>query len=477
MKQCTAMRRLEQLYDPGTFSESFRERRGGYLVGEGLVEGRRVCVCASRTEPGGWTPLDSLKQELLLLEHLQRNPAPLVFVMDAQGFGLSAAGRSPVPLDADELQLGEHCVGRTYYLQARLMRNVPMVGVLCGHVAAALSFPLAMCDAVVMLEGTGMSIGRPDAVKLMTGEEITPDELGGARKQCTLIGQGHALAPTEAAAFAWVRKYLASFPSRAGEAVPVVAAAAPSAAAVPLDRLVPADCLKPFRMQSLIEGFVDRGSLVELKELHAQHAITALARVEGRVCGIVANAPTRLGGILFPDGCRKMAEFISLCDAFGIPLLFLADNPGFMVGRHAEEGGSIRAGAELFSAIARCRTPRLCIVVRKAYTAGLYAMGGAGFSPERLLALPTASISIYGRKALELLRSDGGLTPEGARAVDEMLQGVESPKRLEDKGMIDRVIDWDEIRGEVASFLRGAAANGCRTRTEPKSGRGADRRR
>ncbi len=455
MTVCMARKRLELLFDSGAFSELFRDRPGGYLMGEGLVGGRRVFACATRTGPGGWTPLDTLKKELLLLEQLQDDPAPLVLVMDAQGFGSSAAGRSPVPPDADELQAGGQCVGRTYYLQARLRHTVPMVGVLCVYVAAALSFPLALCDALVMVEGTGMSIGRPDAVRLMTGEANTPEELGGARKHCTVAGQGHALAPTEEAAFAWARRYLDFFPCRAGGELPELPAAEPALPPVPLDRLVPADCLLPFRMQSLIEGFVDKGSLLELKEPYAHHAITALARVGGRVCGIVANAPARFGGILFPDGCRKMTEFITLCDSYGIPLLFLADTPGFMVGRHAEEEGSIRAGAELFTAIARCRTPRLCIVVRKAYTAGLYAMGGSGFGPSRLLALPTASISIYGRKALELLKADGGLAPEGAEALAEMLQGVESSKRLEEKGMIDRVIDWSEIRGEVARFLRG----------------------
>lgn len=455
MTVCKARKRLELLFDTGTFSELFGDRPGGYLLGEGLIGGRRVFACATRTEPGRWTPLDTLKKELLLLEQLQDDPAPLVFVMDAQGFGTSSAGRSPVPPDADELQAGEQCVGRTFYLQARLRHTMPMVGVLCGYVAAALSFPLALCDTLVMVEGTGMSIGRPDAVRLMTGEENTPEELGGARKHCTVVGQGHALASNEEAAFAWVRRYLDFFPCRAGEELPELPAAEPAHPPVPLDRLVPVDCLQPFRMQSLIEGFVDEGSLLELKELHAPHAVTALARVGGRICGIVANAPARFGGILFPEGCRKMTEFISLCDSYGIPLLFLVDTPGFMVGRHAEEGGNIRAGAELFTALARCRVPRLCIVVRKAYTAGLYAMGGSGFAPVRLLALPTASISIYGRKALELLKADGGLTHEGAAALEEMLQGVESPIRLVEKGMIDRVIGLPEIRGEVSRFLRG----------------------
>jgi acetyl-CoA carboxylase carboxyltransferase component len=456
MTRAIVERRIAQLVDPGTFEELHLAPAAGYVVGTGRAHGRRIAVCATSTEAERWAPLDTLRQQLRLLEHVHADPCPLVLLGDAPGFDSTARGRSPVPPDADELQVGKDCVGRAYYLQARLQGLVPVVGVLYGKVAASLSFPLALCDALVMVEGSALCIGRPDAVRLMIGEDETYEGLGGARTRCEATGLGHALAASEEAAATWVRSYLACVPSRAGAPLPEQAATAPAPQATPLARLVPADCLRPFRMHRLIEAIVDAGSLVELKALHARHVITGLARVEGRVCGILANDPWHSGGILFPDGCRKLTGFIRCCDAFGIPLLFLADTPGFMVGRKAEEEGSVAAGAELFAAIARSTTRRLCVVVRKAYTAGLYAMGGAGFAPARLLALPTASIAIYGRKALELLAADGSVTDAGRRAVQEMLVGVEDPRRLQERGMIDRVIDWPDLRPEVARFLQGA---------------------
>ena len=179
--------RIDKLYDAGSFEELYPEQIAGYIVGRGLINGRTVCLCASNTERPKWSPLATLRKENLFLEYMQEHPAPVVFMMDAPNFSSTSSGSSPVPPDADELQVGHHCVGRTYYLQARLQQLMPMVGVLCGQVGAALSFPLTLCDVAVMVDGSAMCIGRPDAVRLMVGENVTYDELGGAVKHCTCL--------------------------------------------------------------------------------------------------------------------------------------------------------------------------------------------------------------------------------------------------------------------------------------------------
>ncbi|MFP5213559.1 MAG: carboxyl transferase domain-containing protein [Acidobacteriota bacterium] len=447
--------RIQRLLDPHSFEPFEPDLSGFFICGRGRVDGREVYVSASNTGTPACAPWAGIRQEVRFLESILADPLPTVFLVDAQKPVTATAGKTPVPPDAAELHAGKECVGRTYYLQALLQKRVPLVGGLFGKVAAALSFPLALCDAVVMVEGAALCTGRPDAVKLMLGQEVTFEELAGARMHCTVSGTGHALVSSDEDALDWIRRYLSFFPQRAGDQPPCAVAVEPSASAASLGELIPSDCLRPFEVHGLIDGIIDEGSLLEVKTLKAPEVVTGLVRIEGRVAGIVANNPRVQGGILFPDTCRKMSQFIETCGSFDIPLVFLVDTPGFMVGRESEEAGIVKAGADLFASITHCRSPRLCIVVRKAYTAGLYAMAASGFSPARLLALPTASISVYGRKALERFAAAGGLTEEGSRMLEQMLRNVENPYEFLDKGLLDGVIGLEDIRGEIASFLVG----------------------
>jgi acetyl-CoA carboxylase carboxyltransferase component len=221
--------------------------------------------------------------------------------------------------------------------------------------------------------------------------------MGGARMHCTVSGCGHHLAATENDALAAVRAYLSYLPSSWAGTPP--AAPARPAGAGDLRAMIPASERQAFDMRRYVRGLVDEGSLLEIHALWARELVVGFARLDGRAIGVVANNPMFKGGVLFTDSADKAARFIQLCDAFSVPLLFLADVPGFMVGTAVERQGIIRHGAKMISAVAEATVPKICVVVRKAYGAGLYAMAGPGFEPDATLALPTAKIAVMGAEA------------------------------------------------------------------------------
>lgn len=251
-------------------------------------------------------------------------------------------------------------------------------------------------------------------------------------------------------------------PRAQGRSSPGGGARAAGPLARPSGNLIPSDYRLPWDVRSLLGALADGGALLALRSGWGREAVTALGRVEGRTVGFVASDPRHRGGILFPETCAKMARFVRFCSEFSVPLVFLADVPGFMVGPEVERGGIVRAGAELFSAIANAGVPKLCVVLRKAFTAGLYAMGGPGFDPAAFVALPGASIAIYGREAIERLARGRKLSAEEKASLKEMQEEAEDPRVLLRKGLLDEVVEPEHLRGRIATFLRG----------EPSGGRG-----
>lgn len=451
----TALRRILRLADDGSFEAHEPEPGSATVSGTIRIAGRKVYVTATEPDPAA-EPFDGralIRARIRLLETVAAQPAPLVTLVDSPGKWKAAEGQTLIPDHADEMHAHRQGVGRMYCLQARLGGLAPRISVLLGRTGAANSFPMALSDAVVMTAGAGVSIGRPDAVRTMIGQAVDYETLAGAHMHCTVSGVGDALADNEDAALEWTARWLSFFPDRAGGRTPATDPAEP-ASADPPDGIVPADPARAYDMRRLIGTFTDGGTLLEIQELHAREIVTALARVQGRCAGIVASNPVFRGGAVFPETCRKMIRFISTCNAFGIPLVFLADTPGFMVGREVEQGGIVKAGADLFSAIAQARVPRMCIVVRKAHTAGLYAMAGPGFEPAAFLALPTASITVFGPTALDRFVSNRELTGQGRENLAAMINDASHPEELVRRGLIDGLIGWTELRPKVAGFLR-----------------------
>jgi len=305
-------------------------------------------------------------------------------------------------------------------------------------------------------KNASMYLGSPRMAEMVIGEKVTLEEMGGARMHCEVSGCGDLLAPDERACLESARAYLALLPPRSGEAPPTAPARPPRPDARRIDELLPANQNQAFDIHGVIDALVDEGSFFELKRLFARELVTGIARLDGRPVGIVASQPKWKGGVLFVDSADKAARFIWLCDAFAIPLLFLADVPGFMIGKAVERQGIIRHGAKMISAVADATVPKICVVLRKAYGAGLYAMCGPGFEPDATLALPQAMIAVMGAEAAvnAVFANKIAEQPEANRAayVEELRREYREDidlLKLASNLHVDAVVAGDRLRDEL----------------------------
>jgi acetyl-CoA carboxylase carboxyltransferase component len=361
--------------------------------------------------------------------------------------------------DQIEMFPGRRGAGRIFYLQCQMSGLVPQVCLLFGPSAAGGAYIPAFCDIVVMVDGNAsMYLGSPRMAEMVIGEKVTLEELGGARMHCTISGCGDVLVKTEEEAIAAAQRYLGFFPENFSHPPPVRAPVPPAASGKRIEEIIPPDQNKFFDMFALLRELVDKDSLFELKKLFAPEVITALARIDGRPVGIVASQPKRLGGILDNDSADKAAHFVTLCDAFGIPLVFLVDVPGFMVGTKVEAAGIIRHGAKMLHAVAAATVPKITVVLRKAYGAGYYVMNGRAYEPDLIVAWPTAEISVMGaegaveivfRKEVEAAADPAAKKAELIAAYRELIDVYVAARN----DMIDDVIDPRETRPTIIRAL------------------------
>ncbi|HXK23531.1 MAG TPA: acyl-CoA carboxylase subunit beta [Myxococcota bacterium] len=456
--------RLALLLDEGSFVEdaAFANAQAGDLpadgvvTGTGRIDGRPVCVMAndSTVKAGSWGAR-TVEKILRIQERAERSRQPLFYLVDSAGARIT---------DQVEMFPGRRGAGRIFSNQCRMSGMVPQICLLFGPSAAGGAYIPAFCDVVFMVEGNAsMYLGSPRMAEKVIGQLTSLEEMGGARMHCSVSGCGDLLAKSEPEAIAAARAYLAYFPERTGAPLPQAEARAPAAGGDDLESLIPSEENKPFDMRVVIERLVDAGSFFELKKLFAGELLTGLARIEGRPVGIVANQPKVKGGVLFVDSADKAARFIFLCDAFGIPLVFLADVPGFMIGKHVERQGIIRAGAKMVMAVSEATVPRISVVVRKAYGAGLYAMSGPGFAPEATLAFPGAMIAVMGPEAAvnAVYYNRLQALPEAERAAEEAKLRAEYREdvdilRLASELVVDAIVQPARLREEVAARLRAA---------------------
>jgi methylmalonyl-CoA decarboxylase subunit alpha len=399
-KKLFARERIRLLLDENSFVEDARLANNldedlpadGVITGTGTIDGRVVAVMAndSTIKAGSWGAR-TVEKILRIQETAEDLLCPLLYLVDSAGARIT---------DQVEMFPGRRGAGRIFYNQVGMSGQIPQICLLFGPSAAGGAYIPAFCDIVVMVEGNAsMYLGSPRMAEMVIGEKVSLEDLGGAKMHCSVSGCGDVLVKTEEDAVAFAKRYLSYLPSRAGEQPPVVEAKAPKAGLKPLTEVIPADENKFFDMNVVIDHIVDEGSFLEIKKLFAKELITGFARIEGKTVGIVANQPKHLGGVLFVDSADKAARFIWLCDAFDVPLLYLADVPGFMIGTKVERQGIIRAGAKMIAAVSEATVPKISVVVRKAYGAGLYAMCGPAFEPDACLALPGANIAVMGPQA------------------------------------------------------------------------------
>lgn len=392
--------RLKLLFDPGfeiedgLFANNMAEDlpADGVVTAMGKINGQMVCVMAndSTVKAGSWGKR-TVEKIIRIQETAEKLQLPLIYLVDSAGARIT---------DQIEMFPGRRGAGRIFYNQVKLSGKVPQICLLFGPSAAGGAYIPAFCDIVIMVDkNASMYLGSPRMAEMVIGEKVTLEEMGGARMHCSVSGCGDVLAKTEEEAIGMARDYLSFFPANYSEKPPVKESRSPKTFEKTLEDIIPKNQNAPFNMFDLIDRIIDEDSFFEIKKLFAAELITGLARMNGKPVGIIANQPRVKGGVLFHDTADKAAKFITLCDAYHIPLLFLADVPGFMIGTKVERAGIIRHGAKMISAMSEATVPKISIIVRKAYGAGLYAMAGPAFEPDCCLALPTAQIAVMGPEA------------------------------------------------------------------------------
>ena len=390
--------RIDLLCDPGSFVEdgllanALGTEMGadGVVTGRGIVDGRPAVVIANdpTVKAGSWGAR-TVEKMVRALEAAYDQRLPVFYLIDSAGARIT---------DQVDLFPGRRGAGRIFYNQVRLSGRVPQICCLFGPSAAGGAYIPAFCDVVIMVEGNAsMYLGSPRMAEMVIGEHTTLEDMGGARMHCSVSGCGDVLTGSDGEAIAWARTYFSYMPADHASAPPLYDFE--EAEAIDPGAVLPDDARHGYDMHDFMRGLFDEGSILEIKELFAPEVITALARLGGRPVGVVASQPDHLGGVLFVDSADKATRFIWLCDAFNLPLVFLADVPGFMIGTEVERQGIIRAGAKMLSAVAEATVPRISVIVRKAYGAGLYAFSGPGFKPDATIALPSAEIAVMGPEA------------------------------------------------------------------------------
>jgi acetyl-CoA carboxylase carboxyltransferase component len=425
------------------------------VTGRGLVDGRPVCVMANdpTVKAGSWGAR-TVEKIIRLTETALRHELPVVWLVDSAGARIT-----------DQVQLfpGRRGAGRIFYNQVRLSGRVPQVCCLFGPSAAGGAYIPSFCDVVFMVEGNAsMYLGSPRMAEEVIGERVSLEEMGGARMHATVSGCGDNLAVDDADAIEQAKHWFSYLPGTWRDLPPVTAGEPP---AVALTRAVlPERDGAGYDMHRLLAGLVDADSLFEVKPLWAPEVIVGFARLDGHPVGVVASNPMHKGGVLFVDSADKCARFIWLCDAFNLPLVFLADVPGFMIGTEVERQGIIRHGAKMISAVTDATVPKVCVVVRKAYGAGLYAFCGPAFDPIATLALPTAKIAVMGPEpAVNAVYANkiAAITDPAERDAYVAARRAEYEEdvdllRLASELVIDAVIPFEALRDEIISRFAAA---------------------
>jgi len=466
----TVRERLDLLLDPGSWVEyglladhmdaGLGDRylaADGAITGVGLIDGRPVAVAAYdftvMAGSMGRVGEDKIKR---LRAHAVAQRMPMIWLLDSAGARIQATSGSSFAGTGD-----------LFREQVAMSGVVPMVAAMLGHCAAGTAYIPALADFVPMVKGTSsMALGGRHLVKAAVGEDVTEDEMGGSAVHTKISGVADLEVADDRECLATVRRYLAFFPAHNGEAPPTRACTDPVARRVDeLYDIVPTAPRRAYDVRKVVTAIVDDGDVLWMKPEWAKNIVTGFARIGGAPIGVVANQPMVLGGALDVNAADKAARFVWLCDAFNIPLVFLHDVPGFIVGSAVEKQGIIRHGAKMLFAVSEATVPKISVVMRKSYGAGYFVMNGLAYEADYIVAWPTAEIAVMG--------PDGAVAIIHRRTLEAVPEEERAQKRLElaeeiranidpyvaaGHGQLDDVIDPADTRLAIARGLRVAAA-------------------
>lgn len=452
--------RLKLLFDDEQYIEDgllarFSEGLPGDAVvcAYGNIDGRQVCVIANDYSVKAGTWGKRTFEKITFAQDTAVNAGiPIVYLFDSAGARID---------EQLESFAGRHAWGNIFYNQVQISGRVPQVCALFGPSPAGSAYVPALCDLTIMVRGHATAyLGSPRLAEMVTGEKVSLEEMGGAEMHCTVSGLGDVLVEDDAEALNAIRVWLSFLPPNWESPAPVATPQEPRPGRT-LSEIVPLREAEVFDMEEFVESLVDEGSYFPYKELYAQEMLTGFARINGQPIGIVANQPNHLGGTIFPDSSDKAARFIWICNAYNVPVLFLVDIAGYMIGSAVERQGIIRHGAKLISAVSDCRVPRITVLVRKAYGGGYLAMSGAPMHPDAVIALPTARPALMGPDAavngiyynqIHAIEDASERQAFIAEKQAEYAEGIDVFK-IADANAVEAVVPADSLRADLTQRL------------------------
>ena len=438
--------------ESGEGDERDRLPADGLLTGAAEFEGRDVHFMANDfTVKAGSMAAKGVEKFLRMQQRALKTGKPVLYLMDSSG------GR----IDQQSgFFANREGIGKYYYNHSMLSGAVPQICVLYGPCIAGAAYTPVFADFTVMVEGmSAMAIASPRMVKMVTGEEIEMADLGGPRVHAEHSGSADLVARDEEHARELVADLITYLPNRAGEKPPKAEPKPPKYPTDGIDELIPESPNRPYDVRDLLDRIADAESVFELKESYGPEILTAFCRIDGRPVGVVANQPTERSGAIFPDAAEKAAEFIWTCDAYEVPLLYLCDTPGFMAGSQVEKDAILEQGKKMIYATSSATVPKQTVVTRKAYGAGIYAMGGPAYDPESVIGLPSGEIGImgpeaainavYARKLAAIDDPDERAETE-ARLREEYREDIDI-HRMASEVVIDEIVAPSTLRAELAA--------------------------
>ena len=442
----------------------------GVITGVGVIAGRESVVVAndSTVKAGSWWP-ETIRKILRAQEVAMRQRIPIVYLVDSAGVNLPYQG-GVFP--------GQYGAARIFYYNSIMRRylHVPQISAVMGSCIAGGAYLPALSDVIFMVEGTSfMGLGGPNLVKGATGQTIDAESLGGATTHTELSAVAHYKAATDAECIAGIREYIGRLPERPSSAQPVRETLAPSRPVAELYDILPHDHRLSYDMRHVLECLVDGGAITEFQPHHAAEVICGHARIEGRAVAVIANQrglikgrageKPRFGGIIYTGSAEKVAYFIETAGRERIPILFVQDVSGFMVGPEAEHSGIIRAGARWVEAMATAPVAKLVLTVNHASGAGYYAMAGQGFDPDFIVSWPTgrmavmegesAVMAVHGPEIEKAQKEKRELPPAVEASVEAMRADYEhqlDARFAAARGFVDAIVTPEETR-RLLGFL------------------------